>query len=262
MVQFKDIFAAWQILFDALPVVQQLVNSTIVTVVAVSIILLVSSMAGFAFESDETVDEMINSLATETAALPLLQFAAQKLWEGRDTKEKLLSRKSYDEMGGVEGALVRHADAVVENLSTADRKHARTLFQRLVTPEGTRAILSRGELSSLFDDKKVAERLLRVLTEARLLVVQKTSDDEEDSRVEIVHIHLGEVAQHADGVVKRLTDGICDNNMLTVGTTDRDVAETIRQKRDFRVRQIECTGTAADTHRLSHRGGLQYQGAA
>ena len=40
---------SWEGLFDALPVVQQLVNSTIVTLVAVSIILLVSSMAGFAF---------------------------------------------------------------------------------------------------------------------------------------------------------------------------------------------------------------------
>jgi multiple sugar transport system permease protein/raffinose/stachyose/melibiose transport system permease protein len=42
-------FDSWQGLFDAIPVVQQLVNSTIVTLVAVAIILIVSSMAGFAF---------------------------------------------------------------------------------------------------------------------------------------------------------------------------------------------------------------------
>jgi len=40
---------SWQGLLDAIPVVQQLINSSIVTLVAVAIILLVSSMAGFAF---------------------------------------------------------------------------------------------------------------------------------------------------------------------------------------------------------------------
>jgi ABC-type glycerol-3-phosphate transport system permease component len=40
---------SWQGLFDAIPVMQQLINSTVVTLVSVAIILLVSSMAGFAF---------------------------------------------------------------------------------------------------------------------------------------------------------------------------------------------------------------------
>ena len=149
-----------------------------------------AAMAGFAFETEGTVDEMVNSLATEMAALPLLQFAAQKLWEARDKKQKLLTQKAYDEMGGVEGALVRHADAVVKRLGARDRGAIKLLFQRLVTPEGTRAILARGDLSGLFDDEKVGERILRVLTEARLLTVQTTSDDEADARVEIVHESL------------------------------------------------------------------------
>jgi len=149
-----------------------------------------AAMAGFAFESDDTVGDMVNSLATETAALPLLQFAAQKLWEARDRKHKLLTQKAYKEMGGVEGALVRHADAVVQRMRGPDRIATKLLFQRLVTPEGTRAILARGDLSSLFDDPKVAENILGALTEARLLTVQTTSDDEADARVEIVHESL------------------------------------------------------------------------
>lgn len=40
---------SWQGLFDELPVVQQLVNSTIVTVSAVALILFTSTMAGYAF---------------------------------------------------------------------------------------------------------------------------------------------------------------------------------------------------------------------
>ncbi len=40
---------SWKGLFDVLPVVQQLINSTLVTISAVIIILVVSSMGGFAF---------------------------------------------------------------------------------------------------------------------------------------------------------------------------------------------------------------------
>jgi len=40
---------SWKGLFDAIPVIQQLVNSTTVTIVAVAIILAVSTMGGYAF---------------------------------------------------------------------------------------------------------------------------------------------------------------------------------------------------------------------
>jgi hypothetical protein len=149
-----------------------------------------AALAGYAFEDEAMVDEMVESLATETAALPLLQFAAAKLWEARDPERRLLTRAAYEAMGGVEGALVRHADAVVEAMPSAERRATRLLFQRLVTPEGTRAVLSRGELAELFDDRRAADRLLHALTEARLLVVQSIGDDEGDARVEIVHESL------------------------------------------------------------------------
>jgi len=42
-------FDSWRNLFEVLPVVQQLINSTLVTLSAVGIILVVSTMAGFAF---------------------------------------------------------------------------------------------------------------------------------------------------------------------------------------------------------------------
>ncbi len=149
-----------------------------------------AALAGYAFEDAGMVEEMVNSLATETAALPLLQFAAAKLWEQRDKTGKMLTRAAYERMGGVEGALVRHADAVVEAMPSADRVASKALFQRLVTPEGTRAVLSRGELEGLFEERKAADRLLQTLTEARLLVIQTVGDDEGDARVEIVHESL------------------------------------------------------------------------
>jgi serine/threonine protein kinase len=149
-----------------------------------------AALAGYSFEDEAMVDEMVRSLASETAALPLLQFAAQKLWEERDRDKKLLTRAAYRAMGGVEGALVRHADAVIQGMSRDDRASVRTLLQRLVTPEGTRALLSLDELRSLFDDAGTAQRLLHALTDARLLVVQAVGEAEGDARVEIVHESL------------------------------------------------------------------------
>jgi hypothetical protein len=149
-----------------------------------------AALAGYSFEDVAIVDGMVASLAHETAALPLMQFAAAKLWEARDTQRKLLTRASYVAMGGVEGALVRHADAVVQGMPSADRLATRNLFQRLVTPEGTRAVLSLGEIMGLFDNARDAQRILQQLTEARLLVVQTYGDEAVDARVEIVHESL------------------------------------------------------------------------
>ena len=55
-------------------------------------------------------------------------------------------------MGGVAGALATHADEVIARLSAADQRTARTLFQRLVTPERTRAIVETAELRDISPD--------------------------------------------------------------------------------------------------------------
>ena len=149
-----------------------------------------AELAGYSFDDESLADEMVKSLEHETAALPLLQFAAQKLWESRDEKRHLLTRAAYEAMGGVEGALVRHADAVVQAMSPQDRSATKSLFQRLVTPDGTRAVVSTEEIKGLFTRQKDAERIIRILTEARLLVVQSLGEESEESRVEIVHESL------------------------------------------------------------------------
>jgi len=149
-----------------------------------------AELAGYAFDDESLVDEMVQSLEGETAALPLLQFAAQKLWEQRDKQRKLMTRASYEAMGGVEGALVRHADAVIQAMSSSDRVATKHLFQRLVTPEGTREVLSVAEIRGLFPRRADADRILGILTEARLLVVQSLGEEAEEARIEIVHESL------------------------------------------------------------------------
>ncbi|ACY17818.1 protein kinase domain-containing protein [Haliangium ochraceum] len=103
----------------------------------------------YRFESSELVEDMLDALENTASALPLLQFTASKLWELRDPQQRMLTRGSYDTLGGVAGILAVHADAVLATMAAGDRALARVLLLRLVTPERTRAVVSISELYDL-----------------------------------------------------------------------------------------------------------------
>ena len=149
-------------------------------------------MAGFRFESPSLVEHMLDHLQHTPGALPLLQFAASKLWDLRDQKHHLLTEASYRAIGGIAGALASHADAVIAGLPSAHHTLVRSLFVRLVTPERTRAVVAVEELCELSQEPAEVQRLIDHLVHARLLLVQ-SGGDEEDRRhasVEIVHESL------------------------------------------------------------------------
>ncbi|MEM6532277.1 MAG: protein kinase [Myxococcota bacterium] len=146
-----------------------------------------AEMAGFRFENEEMVDDMLEHLKATQGALPLLQFTAAQLWEYRDTNNQLLTLSSYDAMGGIAGALASHADSVLNALSPAARGLAKSLFMRLVTPERTRAIVPIEDIYELAQDKSIMEDLLNQVVKARLLTVQTAGGG---STVELVHESL------------------------------------------------------------------------
>ena len=94
---------------------------------------------GYGFDDPRLADEMVAAVE-DASSLPLLQFAARTLWDRRDTVNHRLRRADYEAMGGVEGALARHADEVLHGLSHQELQIARTLLLRLVTPESTRRV--------------------------------------------------------------------------------------------------------------------------
>src|SRR4029453_9006610 len=73
-------------------------------------------LSGYRFEDDRLVDDMLRDVAQERGALPLLAFAMASLWEHRDRARGLITRRGYEEIGGVAGALARHADATLESI--------------------------------------------------------------------------------------------------------------------------------------------------
>ena len=141
---------------------------------------------GHRFESEAIVDEMVDSLAGKPGALPLLQFAASKLWEARERRARLLTTASYHAIGGVGGALATHADDVVARLDASSQRLVRRTLRALVTPERTRAIVELADLHALDPG---AERVVDQLVTARLLVVQ-TRGDAGGGTVELVHESL------------------------------------------------------------------------
>ncbi len=143
-----------------------------------------AQLAGFAFEDPSIVDDMVQ-VATARGALPLLSFAAMKLWEARDRDRKLLTVAAYQQMGGVGGAFARHADQVASSVPPQSHRVLGAVMTRLVTPAGTRAVVEQRELLALSSEPGEVERVLDLLVRARL--VHLRNDVHEGTTVEIVH---------------------------------------------------------------------------
>jgi WD40 repeat protein len=149
---------------------------------------------GYRFEDEALVEEMITAVRGERGALPLLAFAASRLWELRDRERGLLTREAYRDIGGVAGALAQHAETTLERIGTQRAPSVRELFRNLVTAQGTRAVREREELLSVFEgkDREEAEEVLKGLVDARLLTQYERAGDggEGHPQVEIVHESL------------------------------------------------------------------------
>ena len=138
---------------------------------------------------DPTLPREMISEVQGTAPLPLLQFAARRLWDERDRERHLLLRRCYDEMGGVTGALVGHADAVLRGFSRDELELARELLLRLVTPERTRRVQSEYQILDGVGTR--ALDVLNRLTSARLITVQQSRGDASgDAHFELAHESL------------------------------------------------------------------------
>ena len=105
---------------------------------------------GYRFEDDTLVDAMIEEVAQERGALPLLAFAAARLWDRRDRERGFLTRDAYEHIGGVAGALAQHAEQTLDRIGHDHIPVVRELFRNLMTAQATRAARDRDELLSVF----------------------------------------------------------------------------------------------------------------
>jgi WD40 repeat protein len=142
--------------------------------------------AGYRFENAAMVEAMVGGLERTKSPLPLLQFTATKLWEARDRTSRLLTQGSYDQLGGVAGALSAHANAVLAALTVADQRLCRAVLLRLCTPERTRAVVSLPDLQGLAAESGAVDQVIHRLSDARLVLVE-AGGEREGTTVELCH---------------------------------------------------------------------------
>ncbi len=127
---------------------------------------------GVRFESEELIATLVESTAAAEGGLPLLQFALAELWSRRDREAAAIRASALAAMGGVAGALARHADGVLEGLRPEQRDQARRIFLELVSADRTRVQKSETELGS---GEPAAKATLDALVRGRLLVALDAS---------------------------------------------------------------------------------------
>ncbi len=140
--------------------------------------------AGYELDDPQLPARIVADAGDTPAAVALISFTATRWWELRDRHFHQIPKKAYEAIGGVTGALARHADDTVDALPPSERALVRKAFRHLTTSEGTRAVLARAELLALLGGSAEAERVIERLIESRLVV---TSEAEGGAVIEIVH---------------------------------------------------------------------------
>ena len=120
------------------------------------------------------VDLLVQDVRHQPGALPLLQHALLELWNKREGRR--LTVKAYQEIGKLEGALQRRADATLKAFSEDEQELCRRTFLRLTQPgegtEDTKRRASMQELLSLSGKSTAEEDIIQKLADASLLTTE------------------------------------------------------------------------------------------
>jgi WD40 repeat protein len=127
-------------------------------------------LVGCEFEQG-LIDLLLRDVEGESGALPLLQFALLELWRLRHGRR--LTIAAYRQLGAVQGALERRANAILMSFDDAGREICRRVFLRLTQPgegtEDTKRRVPNGELLGVGADIRKVEEIIRRLADARLI---------------------------------------------------------------------------------------------
>lgn len=137
---------------------------------------------GLRFEPGLVI-KILDDVAQQPGALPLLQHALLELWERR--QGRLLTLRAYLASGGVQGAIAKRADDIYGQFSEAEQTAVRRIMLRLTEPgeKGSKATSRRAVPTEFFGtetDDLAVRHVLRTLAEARLVTLG-------DESVEVAH---------------------------------------------------------------------------
>jgi hypothetical protein len=152
--------------------------------------------AGLSFErveDGESLDQMlVEDAEASPAALPLLEFTLDRLYESRDRDSRQLTFSAYKRLGGLSGALTRTAEEAFADVSPTFESDPDTVYSRVMrelvaideTGKATRRVAIRGHLESHVDDIALVD----VLLAKRLLTGYTLDTDDAGQPVPVVNI--------------------------------------------------------------------------
>jgi formylglycine-generating enzyme required for sulfatase activity len=138
---------------------------------------------GVRFESTALVDRLIEAVSGDGGRLPALSFTLAELWTARDAQVHVIPERALEQIGGVSGALTRHADGVLSRLQPDELAAARRFLTALVV-EGRRTRRSSEEL--IPNGGRAARAALEALVGGRLLTA-RAPDQTGAGSYEIAH---------------------------------------------------------------------------
>ncbi|NCQ97801.1 MAG: hypothetical protein GPJ11_00005, partial [Microcystis aeruginosa L211-101] len=129
------------------------------------------------------INQIVADFYEQAGSLPLLQYTLDLLWEKDHIQERVLNIKTYQEIGGVTGALEKQADKIYSQFNEQQRKAAEEIFLELISLEGEKAVSRRADKSS-FEQEEMQKEVLYQLIDNRLLV---SKGEDGTATVEVAH---------------------------------------------------------------------------
>jgi WD40 repeat protein len=212
------------------PQLNALVNQQFLLVGAMRPDELVSAIARPALEvglriDPDLVKQIVDDMADEPGALPLMQFALKDLFDAEQAKDGVivLTLSDYLARGGLRKALERHADAAFAKLDASEQQLARSIFGGLIEigsgREDTRRTASFAELVPASVTADPVKAVIQKLADARLIT---TAEQDHKETVTISHEKLIDAWPWLRKLIDENRESIALHNEITSSAQEWD----------------------------------------
>jgi WD40 repeat protein/energy-coupling factor transporter ATP-binding protein EcfA2 len=156
------------------------------------------------------VDTIIADFHQQAGSLPLLQYTLDLLWKNDEIQDHVLNTKTYQDLGGVTGALQQQANTIYAQFNEQERKIAEQIFLELIELVGKEPVNRRVDKTSLEQDVMQKEVLYQLI-DNRLLV---SKGEGGMATVEVAHEKLLRCWKVLQGLIREKEEIIVLRNRL------------------------------------------------
>lgn len=147
-----------------------------------------AEIAGHSLEP-AIIQLLIEQTQGREGALPLLQFALQRIWEGLE--DGIDPAETLEKIGGVGGALAGEVQRLYESLSPEDQSLARRIFLALVNlDESDKTTRRRAPVSELISNKQeepAIKSIIRRFSARGVRFLSTSQDPQQGETLEVTH---------------------------------------------------------------------------